>query len=227
MQIQSRLTAISFGAAPSATRSVSQGAASAAGTSTTKTPLAPTAKAPTVYAASTTPQLTTVQSARQKINADYAKANAEGTRVVADIANGGRFLDLTALSDDEVATAALNRDGSFTADEKLTASAELAGRMWKALGPFDTGNPDNTGVQVAIKAIYPTLSKDVRDALGWTPAMLSMGDRIIDATPPGKEAHRKSLLELLAKGQQTPGALKIDVILLQAKAKGSVVNITG
>jgi len=171
-------------------------------------------------------QLTTAQSARQKIDADYAKAKAEGTRVVADIANGGRALDLSSLSDEEVAAAALNRDGSFTSDEKLSAQAELAGRMWKALAPFDTGNPDNTGVQTAIKAIYPTLSQDMRDALGWTPSMLSMGDKIIAATPSGKKTHSQSLLYLLSEGQQTSGALKIDVSKIQTNGQGSMINLT-
>ncbi len=168
---------------------------------------------PTVAIASRT----AAESAREKLDADYAKAEVEGTRVVADIANGGRFLDVSGLDDEELAMVAKGK--GFTDDESLTAKAELAGRMWATLEPFGD-NP--RAISSAVTSIYPALSPAVRDALGWTPAMLAMGDRIISGSGGSPQSDEtESLFEKLVKANRAPGGLKFDINLI-ARQGGSV-----
>ncbi|WP_010218653.1 hypothetical protein [Sphingomonas sp. PAMC 26621] len=155
--------------------------------------------------------LTTAQSARAKVNADYVKAKVEGTQIVADIANGGRFLNLTSLNDEELASVA--KGDGFTDNESLTAKVELGVRLKVALGPFD-GNPRATAV--AIKAMYPALSQSVKDAMGWNQSMLEMGDRIInDAGGAPRPSELDNLLDRLRQTQKQKGALRIDLSVVQ------------
>lgn len=163
---------------------------------------------------------TAAQSAREKVNADYAKAAGAGERIVSDIANGGRFLDLSSLSDEELAAVA-NATG-FSGDESLTAKATLADRMWAALSPFD-GDP--RGTALGIKAIYPTLSQNVRDALGWNQSMLDMGERIVrDSGAPERDFEKSSIIQKIHGGQRVPGALKIDLPMVNVR--GSSVDLS-
>lgn len=209
-----------LGQLPSATPSPFRSGIGPAASAATRQPSAsggeaaePAAPTPTVVIASRT----TAESARAKLDADYAKAEVEGTRVVADIANGGRFLNVSGLDDEELAAVA--RGKSFTDDESLTARAELAGRMWATLEPF---GDDPRAISSAVKAIYPTLSPAVRDALGWTPAMLAMGDRIISGSGGSPQSDEtESLFEKLLKANRAPGGLKFDINLI-ARQGGSV-----
>ncbi|MDJ0277694.1 hypothetical protein QLH51_12890 [Sphingomonas sp. 2R-10] len=176
-------------------------------------------------AASSTPSSVPVskaagQAAREKLDADYAKAASQGTRIVADTANGGRHLDVSSLTDEELAAAA--KGDGFSSDESLTAKAALAGRMWATLAPFE-GNP--RGSAAAVKSLFPALSPAVRSALGWTEATLTGSDAVIrnfGGAP--KESEQDTILEKLRKSLQSPGALKFDASLLAVR--GGTVDLT-
>lgn len=115
-------------------------------------------------------------------------------------------MDLSSLSDEELASVATS-DG-FTGDESLTANAELAGRMWATLEPFE-GNPRASAL--AVRALYPGLSPAVRDALGWNEARLQSGDAVIgNFGGKATTAEQDSILEKLTKALGAGGALKVD-----------------
>ncbi|TCP89720.1 hypothetical protein C8J31_102901 [Rhizobium sp. PP-CC-2G-626] len=165
------------------------------------------------------PTQTTAQSARAKLDADYAKAVTQGTKIVADTAQGGRHLDVSSLSDDELAT--VSKGGGFSDDESLTAKAELAGRMWATLAPFE-GNPRATSM--AVRALYPVLGANVREALGWTEETLSSADSVIRNFSGSDQNHENdSVLEKLRKTQLSSNVLKFDSSLLTSK--GGTVDI--
>lgn len=160
------------------------------------------------------PTKTLAQTAREKINADYAKALKQGTRVVADTANGGRHLDLSSLSDEELASVA--KGDGFSGDESLTAKAELAGRMWATLEPFE-GNPRASAL--AVRALYPAMSPAVRDALGWNESMLQSGDAVIgNFGSKATAAEQDSILEKLRKALDAARALNVDRSALGRKS---------
>ncbi len=165
------------------------------------------------------PTKTLAQTAREKVDADYAKAVKQGTRVVADTANGGRHLDLSSLSDEELAAVA--KGDGFSGDESLTAKAELAGRMWATLEPFE-GDPRASAL--AVRALYPAMSPAVREALGWTESMLQSGDAVIgNFGDRATAAEQDSILERLRKSLDAAGALTVDRSALGRK---STISLT-
>lgn len=172
---------------------------------------------------STTATVSFTDSAKAKVKADYDKASAQGTRIVADVANGGRFLDLSSLNDEELAAVALNKGKSFSNNEIMTAKGEFTTRLAATLLPFSGNVMGNT---LAVKAIYPTLSQDVRDAMGWNQQMLDMGDRIIrDLGGSPENTDFKSMLEKIAEARKVRNALNIDVSSIQSAGKGSNVSM--
>ncbi|WP_160296702.1 hypothetical protein [Sphingomonas sp. ERG5] len=120
-------------------------------------------------------------TARSKLDALYADAGSDGTFITFDTAKGGRQLDMSALSDDELAAIAVDHGGAFSQDESNDAGGWLNLRLAKTLQPFQnaTMSGDRRAHAMTLNALYDNASQDVRDALGWTPAMRSEGDTLL------------------------------------------------
>ncbi|RZJ00927.1 MAG: hypothetical protein EON90_05345 [Brevundimonas sp.] len=125
--------------------------------------------------------MSTAGQARLKLDADYASARAAGTRAVTDTSNGGRFLDLSALDDEELAAVALNAEGLFRRDEGIHAQAELGQRAKASLAPFTAGlaTGDCRAYQTGIQQLYKAMSPAVRSALGWDQNMIDASKRLV------------------------------------------------
>lgn len=165
------------------------------------------------------PSKSLAETARAKINADYKKAEAEGTYIVDDVANGGRFLDVSKLDDEELA-AVVNGKG-FSETESTAAKAEFGTRVKAALAPF-SNSPRETAM--AVKAIYPTLSPAVRKAMGWNESMLYMGERIIkDQGGPLRSDENEAFFNKLRQAARARGGLKFDIHLVNQP--GAAVNL--
>lgn len=166
-----------------------------------------------------TQKKSTAETARDKINADYKKAQAEGTYIVDDVANGGRFLDVSKLNDEELA--AVVNEKSFSETERTAAKAEFGTRLKATLAPF-SDSPRDTAF--AVRAIYPTLSPAVRSAMGWNESMLDMGERIIkDQGGALRSDESENFFNKLQRASRVRGGLKFDMNLIQRP--GGSVNI--
>lgn len=177
------------------------------------------AEGPNQSVGTVSPTQTTAQSARAKLDADYDKAVTQGTNIVADTAHGGRHLDVSSLNDEELA--AVSAGGGFSDDESLTAKAELAGRMWATLAPFE-GNPRASAM--AVRALYPALSATVREALGWNEETLSSSDALIrNFSGSDQNREKDTVLEKLRTMPQSLDTLKFDASLMPLK--GGTVDV--
>lgn len=166
-----------------------------------------------------TPSKSPAETAREKINSDYKKAEAEGTHIVDDVANGGRFLDVSKLDDEELASV-VNGKG-FSETESTAAKAEFGTRVKATLAPF-SNSPRETAM--AVKAIYPTLSPAVRKAMGWNESMLDMGERIIkDQGGALRSDESEAFFNKLRQAARARGGLKFDISLVNQP--GASVNL--
>lgn len=164
--------------------------------------------------------LTPAQSARAKLDADYAKARAEGSYVVADNAHGGRHLNVSDLTDEELAAVKLNAGGLFERNEGQTAAGELGERVRVTLAPLAlAAAQDPRAYQSAVQNAYKAMSPAVRDALGWDQGMIDASERLLEgAERELGELDQKSLLQkfidhlkaLRAKGRERPLDLNLD-----------------
>ena len=151
----------------------------------------------------------TAKDARAALDQQYADAKAAGTRIVFDISQPGRPLDLSAMSDDSLA-AVVNGRG-FSDNEQSWAQGELGSRVQRALAPLESGNPgDLRAYQRGVRELYDNVSQDVRDALGWTPAMAAMSDKLVSGSEQyfGK-LDPESFWTMFLKGQSDQHALHV------------------
>ena len=121
-------------------------------------------------------------SLRDRLDAQYAAAKAEGTFISFDSSKGGRWLDLSSFTDDELAQIELNKNGEFSQDELNLAGGALAGRVAHSLESYSPAvqNGDRRAMMMGIKALYSQMSDDVRSALRWTPDMMMSTDNMLD-----------------------------------------------
>lgn len=165
-------------------------------------------------------RLTPAQSARAKIDADHAKARAEGTWIAFDTKYGGRHLDVSGLTDEELAAVKTDAEGLFNKNESETAWGELGERVRVTLAPFALGAAqDPRAYQSAVQNAYKGMSPAVRDALGWDQGMINASERLLEnAERELGELDQKSLLQkfidhlkaLRAKGRERPLDLNLD-----------------
>lgn len=113
-------------------------------------------------------------SVRARLDAQYKAATAAGSSISFDSAKGGKWLDLSSFTDDELSEIALNRDGKFSQDEADLAGGGLSGRVEFSLRPYAQAASlgDRRAQATAINALYDHMSDNVRAALKWTPAMM-------------------------------------------------------
>lgn len=165
-----------------------------------------------------TPSKSLAETAREKLMADYKKAEADGDYIVDDIAGGGRLLDASNLDDEELA-AVVNEKG-FSEREVMAAKVEFGVRVKASLAPFTT--PRDSAL--AVKAIYPTLSPAVKKAMGWNESMLYMGERIIkDQGGPLTHNEDEAFFNKLRQAARARGGLKFDINLVNQP--GAAVNL--
>lgn len=120
-------------------------------------------------------------SARTKLDELYKAASADGTFITFDTSKGGRQLDMSTLSDDELAAIAVDRAGSFSENEANDAAGWLNLRLAKTLQPFQsaTMGGDRRAHAMTLNTLYDNASQDVRQALHWTPVMRSAADTML------------------------------------------------
>jgi hypothetical protein len=102
------------------------------------------------------------RNARAVLDADYAKAKAEGTKIIFAKADDGRFPDMSGMTDQEVAAVALDSEGLFSDVESIVAQAELGTRVKNALEPFKHGQ-DLRAYQLGVQPLYKGISSEVRE----------------------------------------------------------------
>jgi len=121
-------------------------------------------------------------SLRDRLNAQYQAAQADGTFITYDSSKGGRWLDLSSFTDEEVAEIKLDRSGEFSQDEQNLAGGVLGARMTESLNSVSPNVVlgDRRAQMMGIKALYSQMSDNVRAALGWTPAMMISTDNMLD-----------------------------------------------
>lgn len=178
-----------------------------------------TAKAIKTPSQPAAPSKSVAETAKEKLNADYKKAEAEGTYIVDDFAFGGRLLDASKLNDDELAEV-VNGKG-FNERERTAAKGEFGNRLKAMLEPFSSSPRDTA---LAVKSIYPTLSPAVRKAMGWNESMLYMGERIIkDQGGPLRSDESEAFFNKLRQAARARGGLKFDISLVNQP--GASVNL--
>ncbi len=126
-------------------------------------------------------QTDNASSARARLDELYKAASADGTFITFDTSKGGRQLDMSQLSDDELAAIAVDHAGSFSENEAIDAAGWLNLRLAKTLQPFQaaTMGGDRRGHAMTLNVLYDNASPDVRQALRWTPVMRSAADAML------------------------------------------------
>lgn len=120
-------------------------------------------------------------SVRDRLNAQYKAATDAGTFISFDSSKGGKWLDLSSFTDDELSQVALNKSGAFSRDEIDLADGALSGRLEYSLRPFAeaAGNGDRRAQATALNALYSKMSDDVRAALGLTPVVMASNNSML------------------------------------------------
>lgn len=123
-------------------------------------------------------QTDNASSARARLDELYKGASADGTFITFDTSKGGRQLDMSQLTDDELAAIAVDHAGSFSQNEAIDAAGWLNLRLAKTLQPFQgaTMGGDRRAHAMTLNTLYDNASQNVRQALHWTPAMRSSAD---------------------------------------------------
>lgn len=122
-------------------------------------------------------------SARAKLDALKQQASEKTHTPVNKInVQQAGLLDYSGFSDQELAAMANNSSKNFSQAEQDAAQGMLADRVKISVetfaGPAVAGDWRAHGM--AINALYETMSPEVRSALGWTPAMLTANNRMVE-----------------------------------------------
>ncbi|WP_292035672.1 MULTISPECIES: hypothetical protein [unclassified Brevundimonas] len=143
---------------------------------------------------------------------------------MSDTAYGGRHLNVSGLTDEELAAVKTDADGLFKKNEEQTAWAELGARVRVTLAPFALGaGQDPRAYQSAVQTAYRAMSPAVREALGWDQSMLDASERLVESAEQELgEFDRKSLLQkfidhlkaLRAAGRERPLDLDVDQLVV-------------
>lgn len=142
------------------------------------------------------------ESLRAILDKQYEKAREAGRSPTFDPKNTrGEFVDLAAFDAETISTMVLNRKGLFSTEEIRAANAEIRKRANVALseGYRDAAKSgDPTAFARNVISIYSSLSPDVRQAAGFSDAMLSTAISSFETT--------SRLMEMMASNMQGGGA---------------------
>lgn len=167
---------ITASAAPTSKKSPSSGAGAETGVV-----VAISDEAKAALAASESQPSASGGSVRDRLKDQYKAATAAGTFISFDSSKGGKWLDMSSFTDDELSEVALNRGGDFSQDEKDLAGGALSGRLEYSLRPYAqaAGLGDRRAQVSAINSLYSKMSDNVRAALDFTPAVMASGNSML------------------------------------------------
>ncbi|WP_283514248.1 hypothetical protein [Sphingomonas sp. 2R-10] len=122
------------------------------------------------------------ETVKSKVNSLYEEVRTRGSSVTFDTSLPGELLDVSSLTDDDLAKIAVDREGAFSKELSDYATGALAARMKVSLEPYENNvfSGDRRGHAMTINKLYDQMSPDTRIALGWTPAMMASNNRMLE-----------------------------------------------
>ena len=122
-----------------------------------------------------------ITTLKAKVDKLFKEVQSRGSFVTFDSSKGGQWLDVSSLSDDELARITNDKDHQFPQDFSDYAQGSLNQRLQVSLEPYEFAaqNGDRRGHTMTINRLWEKMSPATREALNWTPAMMQSSEGML------------------------------------------------